>query len=56
MKAIMSNELREIISDPKKNEELKKGLSKHLSEKSSKDKIKIGGKTYTVKLVNPTSR
>lgn len=56
MKAIMSNTLREIISDPKKNEDLKLGLSKHLSNKPNKDRIKIGGKIYTVKLVNSTSR
>jgi hypothetical protein len=56
MKAIMSNELREIISDPKKNEELKKGLSKHFSNEPTKDKIIIGGKTYRVKSINHISR
>ncbi len=56
MKPIMSDELREIIKDPKKNEELKKGLSIPLSDEPNKNKIVIGGRTYRVKLVNRTPR
>lgn len=54
MKVTMNDELRKIISDPKK-EDLKTGLSKHLSSKQT-NKIKIGGKTYTVKNINRSSR
>ncbi|HHI9910962.1 TPA: hypothetical protein ACQDGM_003252, partial [Legionella pneumophila] len=55
MKVTMNDELRKIISDPQKKEDLKTGLSKHLSSKQT-NKIKIGGKTYTVKNINRSSR
>lgn len=54
MKAIMSNTLREIISDPKKNKELRKGVSKIHGRKSGSDKttVKIGGKNYEIEFVS----
>lgn len=55
MKAIMSSTLREIIRDPKKNEELRKGVSKLHGKMTDSDKtlIKIGGKNYEIEFVSP---
>lgn len=57
MKAIMSNTLREIINDPKKSEELQKGVSKlhDSNRKANKEAVSIGGKSYKVKLINRNS-
>lgn len=54
MKAIMSSTLREIIRDPKKNEELRKGVSKLHSNISNSDKtlVQIGGKNYEIEFVS----
>lgn len=54
MKAIMSTTLREIIRDPKKNAELRKGVSKLHSKKTGSDKteVKIGGKNYEIAFVS----
>lgn len=50
----MSSTLREIIRDPKKNEELRKGVSKLHSNMSNSDKalVKIGGKNYEIEFVS----
>lgn len=54
MKAIMSSTLREIIRDPKKNAELRKGVSELHSKKaeSGKTEVKIGGKNYEIQFVS----
>ncbi len=50
----MSSTLREIIRDRKKNEELRKGVSKLHSNMSNSDKtlVKIGGKNYEIEFVS----
>lgn len=54
MKAIMSSTLREIIHDPRKNEELRKGVSKLHDNISNSNKtlVKIGGKNYEIEFVS----
>ncbi len=57
MKALMSETLREIISDPKKNEELKKGVSE-LQSKTPHVKaiVNIGNQKYEVRFVHRNAK
>ena len=52
MRAIMSNKLRRIISDPAGGEELQKGISK-LNHQGSKEsaEITIGGHKYKIRYI-----
>jgi len=52
MKAIMSNELRAILNDPEKNKELKQSVSRLNNRSTKVETVSIGGKTYSVKIVN----
>ena len=54
MKALMSDTLREIISDPQKSEELKKGVSKLHGEtnEQSSATVSIGNQKYQVRFVH----
>ncbi len=55
MKAVMSDKLREIISDPKKSEELRKGISKLNANSEHGDKaaqVSIGGHNYKIEFVS----
>lgn len=54
MKAIMSNTLREILRDPQKKEELRKGVSQLHSKVDHSDNtvVCIGGQKYEIEFVS----
>lgn len=59
MKAIMSEKLRKIIRDPKKAEDLNKGVSQlrtKTGDARESAKISIGGLNYNIKFVSPDSK
>lgn len=56
MKAIMSDKLREIIRDPKKSRELRRGLIKlgyNIDHGSNVTEVSIGNHTYKIQFVSP---
>ena len=59
MRSFIKGKAREIISDPKKNKELREAisrLSETLDKGQSSTEAKIGDQTYTVRFINQNSK